>query len=270
MTVARERRVRPEGQEGRARTSGGTERRRRSRWCSSRRSETRQAVGALGRSAAAGGARPRAREPPDGAAARRAARRARPEAPPGDADRAEGDPAAGSGFTFIYVTHDQEEALTMSDRLAVFNQGRIEQVGTPAEVYERPATGFVAGFVGTSNILSGDRGRDRGRLARTRSPCARRRSTWRTSTRRRRRRRVLGDRARPRGRIHRCAHEVRRRARRRRGAGGLPAEPRDVVDGGAPGQGAGGPADLEAAATTGRSRRPAGAEGSTDPEEGDA
>jgi putative spermidine/putrescine transport system ATP-binding protein len=60
------------------------------------------------------------------------------------------------GLTFIYVTHDQEEALTMSDRLAVFNHGRIEQVGTPAEVYERPATGFVAGFVGTSNILSGE------------------------------------------------------------------------------------------------------------------
>ena len=60
------------------------------------------------------------------------------------------------GLTFIYVTHDQEEALTMSDRLAVFNQGRIEQVGTPAEVYERPATGFVAGFVGVSNVLEGD------------------------------------------------------------------------------------------------------------------
>jgi putative spermidine/putrescine transport system ATP-binding protein len=60
------------------------------------------------------------------------------------------------GITFIYVTHDQEEALTMSDRLAVFNAGRIEQVGAPAEVYERPATRFVAGFVGTSNLLSGD------------------------------------------------------------------------------------------------------------------
>jgi putative spermidine/putrescine transport system ATP-binding protein len=57
------------------------------------------------------------------------------------------------GMTFLYVTHDQEEALTMSDHLAVFNQGQIEQVGTPAEVYERPATEFVAGFVGTSNIL---------------------------------------------------------------------------------------------------------------------
>ncbi len=60
------------------------------------------------------------------------------------------------GLTFIYVTHDQEEALTMSDRLAVFNQGRIEQVGPPADVYERPATGFVAGFVGTSNVLEGE------------------------------------------------------------------------------------------------------------------
>jgi putative spermidine/putrescine transport system ATP-binding protein len=60
------------------------------------------------------------------------------------------------GITFIYVTHDQEEALTMSDRMAVFNAGRIEQVGTPADVYERPATPFVAGFVGTSNLVRGD------------------------------------------------------------------------------------------------------------------
>ncbi len=60
------------------------------------------------------------------------------------------------GITFIYVTHDREEALTMSDRLAVFNAGRIVQLGTPAEVYERPATRFVAGFVGTSNLLTGE------------------------------------------------------------------------------------------------------------------
>ena len=60
------------------------------------------------------------------------------------------------GITFIYVTHDQAEALTMSDRLAVFNRGTIEQVGTPAEIYERPATAFVAGFVGTSNLLRGE------------------------------------------------------------------------------------------------------------------
>jgi putative spermidine/putrescine transport system ATP-binding protein len=57
------------------------------------------------------------------------------------------------GITFIYVTHDQEEALTMSDRMAVLNQGRIEQVGTAVEVYERPATEFVAGFIGTSNVI---------------------------------------------------------------------------------------------------------------------
>ena len=56
-------------------------------------------------------------------------------------------------ITFVYVTHDQEEALTMSDRLAVFNDGRIEQIGAPAEVYEHPANAFVAGFVGVSNIV---------------------------------------------------------------------------------------------------------------------
>src|SRR6266542_3275578 len=59
------------------------------------------------------------------------------------------------GITFVYVTHDQEEALTMSDRLAVMNAGRIEQLGTPRELYERPATRFVANFLGTSNLFSG-------------------------------------------------------------------------------------------------------------------
>jgi putative spermidine/putrescine transport system ATP-binding protein len=59
------------------------------------------------------------------------------------------------GITFVFVTHDQDEALTMSDRIAVFNKGRIEQVGSPVDVYERPATEFVAGFVGTSNLLRG-------------------------------------------------------------------------------------------------------------------
>jgi putative spermidine/putrescine transport system ATP-binding protein len=57
------------------------------------------------------------------------------------------------GITFIYVTHDQEEALTMSDRIAILSAGHIEQVGTPTEVYERPATDFVAGFIGISNLL---------------------------------------------------------------------------------------------------------------------
>ncbi|MDH2445189.1 ABC transporter ATP-binding protein [Amnibacterium sp. CER49] len=59
------------------------------------------------------------------------------------------------GITFVFVTHDQDEALTLCDRLAVFNQGRIEQVGDAADVYERPASRFVAEFVGTSNILEG-------------------------------------------------------------------------------------------------------------------
>jgi putative spermidine/putrescine transport system ATP-binding protein len=60
------------------------------------------------------------------------------------------------GITFVFVTHDQEEALTMSDRLVVLNDGRIEQLGTPIEVYERPATAFVAGFIGVSNLLERD------------------------------------------------------------------------------------------------------------------
>ncbi len=60
------------------------------------------------------------------------------------------------GITFVYVTHDQEEALTMSDRIAVFNQGRIEQVGPPAEVYEHPESEFIAGFVGVSNVIERD------------------------------------------------------------------------------------------------------------------
>jgi putative spermidine/putrescine transport system ATP-binding protein len=60
------------------------------------------------------------------------------------------------GITFVYVTHDQEEALTMSDRLAVFNEGRIEQVGPPADVYEHPQSEFIAGFVGVSNVIERD------------------------------------------------------------------------------------------------------------------
>jgi putative spermidine/putrescine transport system ATP-binding protein len=59
------------------------------------------------------------------------------------------------GITFVFVTHDQDEALTMSDRIAVFNRGKVEQLGTPAELYEHPASAFVAGFVGVSNLVSG-------------------------------------------------------------------------------------------------------------------
>jgi spermidine/putrescine transport system ATP-binding protein len=62
---------------------------------------------------------------------------------------------ASVGITFLYVTHDQEEAMSMSDRVAVMSEGVIVQVGTPADVYERPANAFVAGFVGTSNVLRG-------------------------------------------------------------------------------------------------------------------
>jgi ABC-type Fe3+/spermidine/putrescine transport system ATPase subunit len=59
------------------------------------------------------------------------------------------------GITFVYVTHDQEEALTMSDRIAVMNHGKVEQIGDPEQVYERPATTFVAGFIGVSNLMPG-------------------------------------------------------------------------------------------------------------------
>jgi spermidine/putrescine transport system ATP-binding protein len=59
------------------------------------------------------------------------------------------------GITFVYVTHDQEEALTMSDRIAVMNAGNVEQIGTPADIYDRPATVFVAGFIGQANLWSG-------------------------------------------------------------------------------------------------------------------
>jgi putative spermidine/putrescine transport system ATP-binding protein len=62
-----------------------------------------------------------------------------------------------TGITFIYVTHDQDEALAMSDRIAVFNQGRIEQIGTPFDLYERPSSAFVADFVGSSNLLGASR-----------------------------------------------------------------------------------------------------------------
>jgi len=59
------------------------------------------------------------------------------------------------GVTFIHVTHDQEEAMTMADRIAVMNHGRIEQLGTPTELYETPATAYVAGFLGVSNLIAG-------------------------------------------------------------------------------------------------------------------
>jgi ABC-type Fe3+/spermidine/putrescine transport system ATPase subunit len=59
------------------------------------------------------------------------------------------------GITFVYVTHDQEEALALSDRIAVMNGGRVEQLGTPEELYDRPATRFVADFIGTTNLLAG-------------------------------------------------------------------------------------------------------------------
>ena len=74
------------------------------------------------------------------------------------------------GITTIYVTHDQEEALSISDRIVVMSEGRIEQIGTPSEIYNFPATPFVASFVGTLNLLPGDGRRRRGRPADDRRP----------------------------------------------------------------------------------------------------
>ena len=136
------------------------------------------------------------------------------------------------GITFVYVTHDQEEALTMSDRLAVFSAGRIEQVGTPAEVYEHPANEFVAGFVGVSNVVERD-----GRRFTIRPEKVRllERGRGRRGPARggghRARRRLRGD-----------GHALSRRARRRRRAAGRAPEPRDLLAGGpgaarAPGEG---------------------------------
>ena len=119
------------------------------------------------------------------------------------------------GMTFLYVTHDQEEALTMSDHVAVFNEGRIEQVGAPEEVYERPATEFVAGFVGTSNILERDGRRFSVRPERIALERARRAGNGR---RRRLRRRV---------------HALPRRHRRRRAADRRPPERRPPLEPGA-------------------------------------
>ena len=120
------------------------------------------------------------------------------------------------GMTFVYVTHDQEEALTMSDRIAVFNQGRIEQVDTPAVMYEHPATAFVAGFIGTSNIIDRD-----GRTFTVRP------EKIRVLSRRRAGGRAREDQG---GGLPRPVHEARRGARPRRGAHRPRAEPRDVLE----------------------------------------
>ena len=95
------------------------------------------------------------------------------------------------GITFVYVTHDQEEALTMSDRIAVMHAGKVEQLGTPEELYERPATRFVADFIGSTNLLRGRvEGDGRVRLDRARS----RRSPTTGSRRARRSRSASGRR----------------------------------------------------------------------------
>ena len=100
------------------------------------------------------------------------------------------------GITFIYVTHDQEEAMTMSDRIAVMNKGRYEQLGDPESLYERPTTRFVAGFLGVSNLLPGHA---RGRRRRLRGRPARRRHASSASRRRSSTRRANVEHRRPAG-----------------------------------------------------------------------
>ena len=73
------------------------------------------------------------------------------------------------GITFVFVTHDQGEALTMSDRIAVMSEGVVEQIGTPEEIYNRPASLFVAGFIGSANLLPGTANRSRRRRRRGRA-----------------------------------------------------------------------------------------------------
>ena len=123
------------------------------------------------------------------------------------------------GITFIYVTHDQEEALTMSDRIAVFSHGRIDQFGTPVDVYEHPASAFVAGFVGVSNLI--ERG---GRRFTVRPEKIRMLVEGETpgAGRRDRTRRLAG------GGLHRVGHALHRRSRRGRNVDGRPAERREL------------------------------------------
>ncbi len=126
------------------------------------------------------------------------------------------------GITFVYVTHDQEEALTMSDRIAVFNEGAIEQVGAPADVYEAPANRFVAGFVGVSNLIERD-GRQftiRPEKVRILEP-GEGAEGMHTETRPDPRRRLRGD-----------DHPLPGRPRRRRRASSRASEPRDHLRGG--------------------------------------
>ena len=143
------------------------------------------------------------------------------------------------GITFVYVTHDQEEALTMSDRLAVFNDGKIEQIGAPAEVYEHPASEFIAGFIGVSNVL--ERRRPPLHGAAGEDPPARRRGAPGAG-------RPRGGGPDPRRRLRRSDHPLPRRAGRGRRADRGEPEPRERLERGAGATGKPGAAVLAAGA----------------------
>ncbi len=133
------------------------------------------------------------------------------------------------GITFVFVTHDQEEALTMSDRIAVFNEGRIEQLATPVELYEEPASAFVAGFVGTSNLLEGQVARTLVGVRRHVRDPAREGPDGGAGRRAGVRRRHLHrSRRGPRGGLPRVDHALGRRPRRRHHAHRLAPELRSI------------------------------------------
>ena len=234
---ARQCRLRADGEGRRARPSGSAGARG-ARPRQARRHGDAPAGAALRRPAPARGARPRAGQPAEGAAPRRAARRARPEAARADAGRAE-DAAAQLGITFVFVTHDQGEALSMADRVAIFNDGKLVQVGTPRDIYERPRTRFVADFVGSSNVLDPDfSARYCGRRALDEPPAGKhqdrpaRHPHARTAAASTARSPEGDDRRRPLpGRRHARQRRRRRDADQRRGAGepSLPAKPGERV-----------------------------------------
>ena len=133
------------------------------------------------------------------------------------------------GITFVFVTHDQEEALTMSDRIAVFNDGRIEQLATPVQLYEHPASAFVAGFVGHLEPARRRGGPSpRGRRGHLRDPSREGRDGRARGGAHRRRRDLRGPGGGPRGGVPRCDHALGRRAGRRGHPDGVPPEQRPL------------------------------------------
>ena len=178
MTVGDNVGLRPDRPQGRRRPSAIARVTDACGWSASR--ATRDASRASCRAASASASRSPARSSTDRGSCSSTSRSARSTSSSARRCRSSSRPSSSEvGITFIYVTHDQEEALTMSDRLAVFNKGRIEQVGAPAEVYERPATRFVAGLRRHVQPARAARSPRRSSARRARSRSGPRRSTSR-------------------------------------------------------------------------------------------